>query len=304
MAGEIGQILPRARIDGIPAGAIPVRPRGDRTALLVEHDLHDIGLVVGSQQFGLARLHVEGEQRRLVALAGIDEVKRFAVSAEVDESERVDVSDRHLGERRPRAIGAPLKNFGGAVGLQPCREPQLKLAIGDEVGIFGVFEDPFADAGHHVDPEQIEPALVALVMPDQHFFRIFAVDLLQERLDAVLGRQRHDRAVVDGNARGAPVLVAVALPEKHQMAAGIGPAEIAADIAVGDAGDGPRRGRIRHRRHPQIVHAIDRRDIGDLQSIGADPDVAAIGIVEEDPARHQPGVLGLRLPHEPGKGER
>ena len=304
MAGQIGEILPRGRLDGIPAGAVPVCQRGDGAALLVEHDLHDIGFVVGGEQFALAGLHIEGKQCRLVASTGVDQVERRAVGAEVDEPKGIDVAERHLGKRRPGAIGAPLENFGGAVGLQPRRQPQLELAVGEEVGIFGVLEYPFADARHDIDPEQIEPALVALVMPDQHLFGIFAVDFLQERLDAMFGRQRHGRAIVDGNAVGTPVLVAVALPEKHQMATGIGPAEIAADIAIGDAGHGPRRGRIGDRRYPQIVDAADRRDIGELQSIRADPHIAAIGIVEEDPARHQPGLLGVRPAHEPGKGQR
>jgi hypothetical protein len=141
-------------------------------------------------------------------------------------------------------------------------------------------------------------------MPDQHFFRKFAIDLLQERLDRVLWRQRHGGAAVNIDTQCAPVLVAVTFPEKHQMAIGIGPAEIVSDVTVGDPGDRPRRRRIGHRRHPQIVYTVDRRNIGELQAVGAHPHIGAVGIVEENLARHQAGVLGVRRSREPGKRQR
>src|SRR6202011_3370023 len=41
--GQVRQILRRAGIDDMPAGTISIRSRGDRTTLVVEGDLHNIG---------------------------------------------------------------------------------------------------------------------------------------------------------------------------------------------------------------------------------------------------------------------
>src|SRR5438876_7604717 len=67
--GEIRKILFGDGVNGVPAGAVPVRPGGDRAALLVERGLHDIGFVIGGEQSCLARRHIHGKQRSPVAFA-------------------------------------------------------------------------------------------------------------------------------------------------------------------------------------------------------------------------------------------
>jgi len=62
--GQIGQILPRARIDGIQRRG-PGSPARDRTALFVERHLYDIGFVVFGGQCGVTRLHIEGDKAAL-----------------------------------------------------------------------------------------------------------------------------------------------------------------------------------------------------------------------------------------------
>ena len=84
VSGEIGKILPRTGIDRMPAHALPVGAGGERDAPVeIEVDIRDVGLIVGCEQESLPARHVDGEQRRLVAAAGVEHVQRLAVGAEV-----------------------------------------------------------------------------------------------------------------------------------------------------------------------------------------------------------------------------
>src|SRR4030095_14407677 len=109
-----------------------------------------------------------GKQRGPVAFARVEKVKRVAVGIDIDEPGGIDVADRHLSERHPRATRLALENFSRAVGSEARRQTQLKIAVREQVGIFGVFELQYARAGHDVDPEQIEAALLTRIVPDQH----------------------------------------------------------------------------------------------------------------------------------------
>src|SRR5437660_6720391 len=75
------------------------------------------------------------------------------------------------------------------------------------------------------------------------------------------GSERHDRAVVDVDARGAPVLVAVALLPEDDVPIRVRPLEEGADRAIGYAGQGPSPFQIADGRHPEVAHAVDRGDV-------------------------------------------
>jgi len=86
--------------------------------------------------------------------------------------------------------------------------------------------------------------------------------------------------------------------EDDDVAVAIGPAEKAADVAVGRLGQRPAGLRVGNRSHPQIAHAIARRKIGEMLAVRADPNILVIGIVEIDAARDEPGIrrVGTRQP--------
>ena len=260
----------------------------------IEVDVNDVGLVVGMRAGCLAGRHVDGEQRRLVAAARVEHIQRVAVGAEIQRLGAVEIADRHGQKVLPAAVGAAHHVFGAAVGRKAHAEPQLKVAVGDEPGKFVVLEQQLARAGDDVDPEQVEVALVARVVPEQHLVGKFAVGFLPVRLDPALGRQRHDGAAGDIDAGGAPVLVAVALLEKNQMAVGVRPAIKSRQVAVGDMRHRARGAKIRQRRHEQIAHPADRRQPGQGLAVGADAHAADIGIVEENFSRDQIGFRRRR----------
>jgi hypothetical protein len=88
---------------------------------------------------------------------------------------------------------------------------------------------------------------------EQHLVRKFAIELLPVSFHPALRRQRHDGAAGNIDAGSAPVLVAVALLEKHQMAVGMCPAKKSRQIAVGGMRHCARGAEIGQRRDKQIA---------------------------------------------------
>jgi hypothetical protein len=85
---------------------------------------------------------------------------------------------------------------------------------------------------------------------------------------------------------------------------GVGPTVIRADAAAGHARHLPRGADIGDGRDPEIEHAVDWCEPGQVLAVGTDSDIEVVRIVKEHLARDQFGLLRMRLPGQPGQRQR
>jgi hypothetical protein len=179
----------------------------------------------------------------------------------------VDRGARDRGEESPGAVRAPLEQLHAAVLQNARAEPQAERAVGRDPRELVILEHALRRAAHDVDPIEVEELLVARVVREQHLAREALAHFVDPGAHAARRREGYDRAVAEVHARGAPVLVAVALLEEHDVAVRVGPLEEGADRPIGHTGEWPRGAEIADRRHPKVSHAVDRGDVGDRGAV-------------------------------------
>ena len=282
------QIGREAWVHGLPAPSIDHRPARERSpGDAVKEGSREIGVAVLGQHPRPTRRHVHGDERRLVAVPRVEEVQGLAVVTEIQEPRGFDLAARDRDEGHPRPAGPALEHFDTAVSEVPGAEPQLKRAVGHEPGELVVLVHEHGLPGHQVDTVEVEELLVAFVVREDHLAGEALADLVHPGTHPARRRERHDGAVADVDARGAPVLVAVALLEVDDVAIRVRPQEDVADRTIGRAREGPGGAEIADRCNPQVSHAVDRRDVRDRGAVERELGPGDVGIAEEGLARDQ-----------------
>jgi len=141
----------------------------------------------------------------------------------------------------------------------------------------------------------------------QHFGDEFAVDLRHEGFYTLRRRERDDGIIPDIDAGGAPVLIAVVFLEEYDVAVGVRPAIERCDIAIGDASDSPRGGKVVDPCHEQVANAVDRCEPGQVPAIRADSQAAVVEIIGQRTTGYEFGhsrIGALRPPKTYSRGKR
>src|SRR5262245_5569278 len=155
-----------------------------------------------------------------------------------------------MRERLPFAVRPALHVFPAAILARAQGETHPELRVGEETNEAIVLLQQRARAGRNVDSEDIEEALVALIVRDQELVGEMMRDLLDEAGHARRRRERQTIAGFQVDAMGLPVLVAPLLTEVHDVTMVVQPYQHGAEIAAGDLRKWPRRLHHAQRAHP------------------------------------------------------
>ena len=259
----------------------------DLAGFLVADRAADIGTLVLSDHARLARLDIHRDQRGGVAAAAVEPVERLAVGRE---------PGRAGGERifEPGAaeglffhdIVRHAEEIHAAFRIGPQREPHVEIVVGDEARVALVLDQHRQLARVEIEHVDVVILRIAVVEADEDLVLdpVRSADELDARILEI--GQRRLGAGFQVHAVEQEVLVPALVLDVEQALA-VGRPEILADRAVACLGHDLRIVEIVGRSHPDVEHAVRRREPGNPFAIGADLACGFGRIAEQRFARDQ-----------------
>ena len=230
----------------------------------------DVGLGRFGEHLRRARIDVDGDERRLVAAAAVESIKRCARDIEADKSGRQRVLGGDPGERRHLAGGIALEYFQAASRSLLRGHAQCQAVVGHEIDVpVLVLEQQRLLAGLQIVAVHIVILGVAIVDADQNF--IGPGHARGDNLPLDLARRRDDRILrhCDVDNVDAPVFVAALVLRVDELLAVLGPEE-PADSPLFVGGNRLGSADVVTRRDENVEHAVARSDVRNVPAVGAD----------------------------------
>ena len=263
----------------------------DLSGFLVADRAADIGPLILRDHALLARLDIHRDQRGGVATAAVDPVQRLAVGGK---------SGRAGGERilEPRApeglflhhIVRHAEEIHSAFRIGPQGQAHVEIVVRHEPGVALVLDQHRQLARVEVEHVDVVILRIAVVEPDEDLVLdpVRPADELDARV-LEIGQRRLD-ARFHVHAVKQEVLVPALVLDIEQALAVRCP-EILADRAVAGLGHDLGIVEVVSRSHPDIEHAVRRREPGKPFAVGADL-AAGLGRIAEQGFARDHGCRG------------
>ena len=229
--------------------------------------LEGIRLRVRCQRFHCAGLRVQGDQRRRVPAAAVAQVQVSAGRIEVERTGRHVVlgADRH--ERLPLPGPGSRQDLRATIRWDHHGEPGGEVVVSQDLtGSHVILDNDPRLSRQDVDPVQIVILRIPPVDRDQHLVGEPVRQAVRDCLDAVVRREVARPAGIDLDGVDVPVLVAVPVLTVEEVARMVAP-QVVPDSPAPVAGDRLRIPDRVQRCHPDVEHAVHRRQVGDSRAV-------------------------------------
>ena len=291
--GDRTELAPVAVREPLEVGRDRIVQHLPRDVLILERDrlgavgsrmtdrLEGIRPGVRGQRFHRAGLRVQGHECRRVPAAAVAQVQESAGRIGVERTGRHVIlgADRH--EWLPRSGPGSRQDLRATIRWDHHGEPGVEVVVSQDLtGSHVILDDEPRLSRQDVDPIQIVILRVPPVDRDQHLVAEPVRQAVRDRPDPVVRREVARLAGIDLDGVDVPVLVAVPVLTVEEVARMVAP-QVVPDPPAPVAGDRLRIPDRVHRRHPDVEHAVHRRQIGHPRTVVAQRDRGTLRISEQ-----------------------